>query len=52
VDLSSRLTRSSTFDLSAFEPSLGYMLARRLAPQRLRPALNFRWVFPPPFHMR
>jgi hypothetical protein len=27
VDLSSRLTRSSTFDLSAFEPSLGYMLA-------------------------
>jgi hypothetical protein len=26
VDLSSQLTRTSTFDLTAFEPSLGYML--------------------------
>jgi hypothetical protein len=27
LDLSSRLTRTSTYDLTAFEPSLGYMLA-------------------------
>ena len=27
VDLSTRLTRTSTFDLAAFDPSLGYKLA-------------------------